>query len=354
MEGEIHPVRPQPVRLLESAGKVHMKSDHHEAARFLAAGNQILISDRYSTGLSVLSHLKKQISRGRQAKTFGMSRKQRASYKKASNLLIAPVENHSIALYKSPQLGWLKRLYPEPDSFYLSFPQLQGLNSSWQWYEKGILYPGLQEKIHPWYGVYFPTRFDHISLLNEWLAQYNGSKHVGADIGTGCGVLAFLMTTHGFKKVYASDLNPNAVISVRESAERLGIGSWVEAFVSDLFQQHKEKADLILFNPPWLPANQPLSYLDRAIYYDKEFFSRFFEEAAGFLKKDGRLVLLFSNMAENQGLRNSHPVKEELCTGNRFREIRKQIRKVEQKSMKTKRRDHRDKEMVELWELALI
>lgn len=354
MEDEIHPVRPQPVRLLESAGKVHMKSDHHEAARSLAAGNQLLITDRYSTGLSVLSHLKKQLSRGRQAKTFGMSRKQRASYKKASNLLIAPVENHSIALYKSPQSGWLKRLYPEPDSFYLSFPQIQGLNSSWQWYEKGIRYPGLQENIHPWYGVYFPTRFDHLNLLNDWLAQYDGSKRVGVDIGTGCGVLAFLMAAHGFQKVHASDLNPNAVISVRESVERLGIGSKVEAFVSDFFQEHKEKADLILFNPPWLPANHSLSYLDRAIYYEKELFSRFFKEAAGFLERDGRLVLLFSNMAENQGLSNTHPVREELNSGKRFREIRKLTGSVDQKSPKTKRRDHRAEEVVELWELALI
>ena len=354
MDGEITPVRQEPVTLLESAGKVHMKSDHHEAARSLAAGNQLLITDRYSTGLSVLSHLKKQLSRGRQAKTFGMSRKQRASYKKASSLLIAPVENHSIALYKSPQSGWLKVLYPEPDPFYLSFPQIQGLNSSWQWYEKGIHYPGLQDKIHPWYGVYFPTRFDHIRLLNDWLAEYKGTPGVGADIGTGCGVLAFLMAAHGFEKIYASDLNPNAVISVRESVKRLGIDSRVESFVSDLFKEHREKADLILFNPPWLPANHTLSYLDRAIYYEKEFFSRFFEEAAGFLKRDGRLVLLFSNMAVNQGLSNSHPVREELDTGNRFAEIRKLTGNVAQKSAKTKRRDHREEEVVELWELALI
>ncbi|TVQ65019.1 MAG: methyltransferase type 11 [Balneolaceae bacterium] len=354
MKDELIPHRPDPLQLPESAGKVHMKSDYHEAAISLADGNPLLISDRYSTGLSVLAKLKKLISRGKQARTFGMSRKQRAHYKKASNLLLAPVENHQIALYKSPESGWLEKLYPDLDQFYLSFPQLQGLNSSWQWYQKGIQYPGLDTKIHPWYGVYFPTRFDHLSLFNEWLSEYEGAKEIGADIGTGCGVLGFLLAGNGFQKVFASDLNPNAVISVRESAGRLGYDSVLEPLVSDFFKGHTQKADLILFNPPWLPALHSLSHLDRAIYYEKGFFETFFRQAEPFLKKEGRLVVLFSNMAERQGLSSAHPVRDELLTGNRFKKISELRKPVASKSEKTKRRDHRGDEVVELWELALI
>jgi len=68
----------------------------------------------------------------------------------------------------------------------------------------------------------------------------------------------------------------------------------------------------------------------------------------------GRLVLLFSNLAESAGLSDLHPVKKELTEQHRFKKIRLLKRKVKQSSKKTKRRDHRKNEFVELWELEKI
>ncbi|MEP1488725.1 MAG: hypothetical protein ABJK28_09885 [Algibacter sp.] len=99
---------------------------------------------------------------------------------------------------KSPFIGWLEKLYPEITDFLLPFPHVQGLNSAWQWYQNGISIPVLRNKIHPYYGTYFPTRFDHLILFDNWLNRYNGPKKSAIEVGIGSGVLSFQMIKHGF------------------------------------------------------------------------------------------------------------------------------------------------------------
>ncbi|WP_205727987.1 hypothetical protein [Flammeovirga pectinis] len=58
----------------------------------------------------------------------------------------------------------------------MALHDVQGLNSAWQWNKKGIVLPVLRNKVHPYYGVYFPTRFDHLILFDNWLKRYEGPK----------------------------------------------------------------------------------------------------------------------------------------------------------------------------------
>lgn len=353
-ENQITPNRPEPIELTQEPDKVTKKSDYVSVVKSLLEGNNLLVADRYSTGMAIMAELKKQVFRGKKKSDFTAYRESRSRFYRASNHLLVPIKKNKISLKKAPEPGWLEKLYPDKEDFYLTFPQFQGLNSSWQWYLNGIKYPGLKEKIHPYYGTYFPTRFDHLQLFDKWLKKYPGPKSSAIDIGTGCGVLAFQMLNRGFETVYASDINPNALISVAEHARTLDLENRIHLMLSDLFETHKQNSDLVVFNPPWLPANKDIEGLDNAIYYEPGLFDRFFDQAGDYMNEMGRLILLFSNLAESAGVSDFHPVKIELAEQQRFKKIRLLKRKVKQSSKKTKRRDHRKNEFVELWELEKI
>ena len=113
------------------------------------------------------------------------------------------------------------------------------------------------------------------------------------------------------------------------------------------------KADIIVFNPPWLLAKHTLEEgIDKAMYYEEELFSRFFEQSLKHLSPDGKVVLLFSNLAELTDKESTHPIIEELQKNNRFRKELHLRRDVRASSRRTKRRDSRENEKVELWVLT--
>ena len=256
---------------------------------------------------------------------------------------------------KSPSIGWLERLYANNNHFYLTFPQIQGLNSAWQWYENGISIPGLRNKIHPYYGTYFPTRFEHLGVFDNWLKRYKGQKKTAIDIGVGCGVLSFQMVQHNFQKVYATDINPNAIVGLREFMGSTKLSRKIELDLGYLFGKWEQQAELIVFNPPWLPANDKLGIIDHAIYYNKTLFPEFFAAAKERLLPEGKLVLFFSNLAQITNVTAKHPIEMELAQGGRF-QLEKCFKKsVKAASSKTKRDQHwRAAEVVELWVLTNI
>lgn len=350
------PEKPEPILLKHKPKTVVKNSDMEQASDWLLDGKYVLVEDEYSTGLALLSELKKRVF-GKQLKgNFKKYRDQRSAYYFTSNNLLSVVRGGEIGLAKAPEIGWLEKFYPESDEFYLSFPQIQGLNSSWQWYINGIQYPVFKEKLHPYYGIYFPTRFDHLLLFESWMKQQKEDIDTAIDIGTGCGILSFQMINHGVKKVIATDINPNAIISVRQDIDRIEKVELAQLITihSDLFQQVDIQADLIVFNPPWLPARKEVEGMDDAIYYKPGLFERFFSEAYDHLKKDARVVILFSNLALVEGIESEHPVISELALNNRFKKVNLIKRKSAKKSKKTKRRDNRKNEYVELWELRRV
>ncbi|REL38987.1 class I SAM-dependent methyltransferase [Rhodohalobacter sp. SW132] len=349
-----NPDRPEPVKPGEEPFTVTGSTSPDAVAEKLLQGNYVLIGDKFSSGLKFLSELKKQVFGGADKKDFLAYREKRSQYHLASNRLLVPIRQNKIDLEKAPGIGWLKKLYPDIDDFLLPFPQVQGLNSSWQWYQKGIKYPVLENKLYPYYGTYFPTRFDHLYLFDYWLKKYAGSKSTALDIGTGCGVLAFKLLDRGFETVYATDINQNAITSVRDDAKRVGVEDRLKAWQSDLFQRIRQKTDLIVFNPPWLPGQKETGGLDTAIYYKPILFERFFDEARHHINDDGRIVFLFSNVARITEIEQEHPVESELSKNSRYIKVKLIKRKADRPSSKTKRRDNREGEYVELWELKLV
>ena len=67
---------------------------------------------------------------------------------------------------------------------------------------------------------------------------------------------------------------------------------------------------------------------------------------------DLKIVILFSNQIELANEESTHPIVEELQKNNRFRKELHLKRDVRASSRRTKRRDSKDNEKVELWVLA--
>ncbi|MDA3952017.1 MAG: methyltransferase [Bacteroidales bacterium] len=346
--------RPEPITSNIDVVPYKRRMDPQIAIEALVDGYHVLIVDFYSSGLTILSELKNYLKNKYTDQSFREQRDFRSEFRELSHRLLLLVNNNKLVVRKAPEIGWLKTLYPELNEFLLPFPQVQGLNSSWQWYEKGISIPGLEKKIHPFFGTYFPTRFEHLKLFENWLKQYKGDKKSAIDIGIGSGVLSLQMLKHGFEKVYGTDTNPNAIIGLNESLNKNKLNSKIDLLHGDLFANCNVKTELIVFNPPWIPASHDLEGIDKAIYYDYDLFPRFFSEAEKHLKPNGRIVLLFSNLAQITKVGENHPIEEELSKGGRFQKELFIQKKVDQASKNTRRNQNwRSSELVELWVLKI-
>lgn len=345
--------KPEPILSGKQLESFDRTTDVKLTIKLLEAGNPILITAFYSNGLLLLKELQMHLKRKLPNKSYQEQREYRSGYRKMSNLVLIEIVNHKLKVKKSPSIGWLEKLYPEISDFLLPFPQVQGLNSAWQWYQNGISIPVLRNKIHPYYGTYFPTRFDHLILFDNWLKHYKGAKKSAIDVGIGSGILSFQMIKYGFQKVFGTDTNPNAIVGLKEFMADTKLSRKIELDFGHLFGKWTKQTELIVFNPPWLPESHSLDGNDEAIYYNENLFPDFFAESKKRVLPEGKLVLLFSNLAQITNVTKEHPIEKELDEGDRFQLERCFKKKVKPASEKTKRDQYwRSSEEVELWVLT--
>lgn len=350
---DINTHKPEPILPGEQLELFSRNADVKRTIKVLESGKPVLITEFYSNGMSLLKELQIYLKKKLPGKSFQEQRKYRSEFRKLSNLILIEIVDHKLTVKKSPSIGWLEKLYPETNDFLLPFPKVQGLNSAWQWFQNGISIPVLRNKIHPYYGVYFPTRFDHLILFDNWLKRYEGAKKSAIDVGVGSGVLSFQMIKHGFQKVFGTDTNPNAIVGLTESMGDTKLSRKIELDFGNLFGKWEKQTELIVFNPPWLPGSHDLDKNDEAIYYNKNLFSDFFKEAKKRLLPEGKLVIIFSNLAQITNVTMDHPIEQELAEGGRFQLEKCLTRAVKVASEKTSRDQHwRGSEAVELWVLT--
>lgn len=345
--------KPEPIISEKELELFHSTSDVKLTIKTLEAGEPVLITELYSNGLLLLKALQAHLSRKIDNSTFKGQRKHRSEFHKLSNLILIEIVDHKLAVKKAPSIGWFEKLYPDTSKFLLSFPQVQGLNSAWQWYTNGISIPVLRNKLHPYYGTYFPTRFDHLGVFDQWLKRYEGPKKTAIDVGCGSGVLSFQMIQYGFQKVFGTDTNPNAIFGLTEFMKDTKLSRKIELDNASLFGKFEKQTELIVFNPPWLPESSKLKGIDKAIYYNEDLFPDFFAGAKERLLPDGKLVLLFSNLAQITNVTKEHPIEKEIAEGGRFQLERTFTKSVKAASNKTNRDpEWRSNEKVELWVLT--
>jgi methylase of polypeptide subunit release factors len=192
----------------------------------------------------------------------------------------------------------------------LPLRDLLGMVGAHEWRRKGVDVPALGARLHPRYGVFAPVRGEHVDLVAEAVRRWPVAGKRALDVGTGTGVLAFVLAKGG-ADVTATDLSAAALASAGEDAARLGLQgriAWVQA---DLFPDRP--FDLVVCNPPWVPG-EAVTPLDQAVYDPGgAFLARLLELLPAHLSPGGEAWLVLSDLAERIGLRAPGEVDAQLA-----------------------------------------
>jgi len=140
---------------------------------------------------------------------------------------------------------------------------------------------------------------------DTYLLLKNAKKYAKGDVlemGTGIGLIAIEAGRYA-KNVLAVDINTKAIAAAKKNAK--GIPN-IKFRTSNLFSKFKktEKFDLMIFNPPYLPApNLPEEQFAKDIALDGgrhgyEILGKFLDTAVPFLKKDGKILVIFSKLTK--------------------------------------------------------
>lgn len=180
----------------------------------------------------------------------------------------------------------------------VSLTELLGVIGAHQWRTKGVDVPALGARIHPHYGVFSPVRGEYVDLVaNTQLPR----AHTAFDLGTGTGVLAAVLARRGVGHIVATDINPRARACARDNIRRLHLTDRITVTGPALYPEGR--ADLIVCNPPWLPA-RPNSPLEQGIYDPgSTMLHTFLTGLTTHLTPDGEAWLILSDLAEHLGLR---------------------------------------------------
>ncbi|ALF59763.1 methyltransferase [Psychrobacter urativorans] len=308
------------------------KTSADEAYRLACAGTSMLWQGDFQNARQLLQALTRRIERSEQRK---MSKAANKLSKAAESEFDTKLENakeipnlfHQQRQAQAQRSRLLSRLLLELDAGYvsqlrrapdvsaactaafgkldepclISFRDLQGALGAAGWRAKGVPITNLGLSIFPHYGVFAPTRHEYVQLLLD--APLPNKHEVAFDIGTGTGLLAIILAQRGVKQIIATDLNPRALACARENFERLALSS-VQLQQADLYPTEVPLANLIVCNPPWLPA-KPTSPLEYAVYDANSAMLRgVLQGVKQHLAEQGEVWLILSDLAEHLQLRS--------------------------------------------------
>lgn len=304
------------------------KTTADDAYRLACEGTSLLWRGDFHNARQLLQALGRRIDRTNERSELRKIKK--AANKSAANKSVVPKEIPNLfhqqrqlqaqrsrilsRLLLELDVGYISKLRRAPDmsaactaafgeldeSCVLSFRDLQGALGTAQWREKGVPIEPLKLSVFPHYGVFAPTRHEYVQLLLD--APLPDACDIAYDIGTGTGLLAIILAQRGVKQVIATDLNPRALACASDNFTRLEFSS-IQLQQADLYPTDAPLADLIVCNPPWLPA-KPSSPLEYAVYDPNSKMLRgLLQGAKQHLAAHGELWLILSDLAEHLQLR---------------------------------------------------
>ncbi len=219
-------------------------------------------------------------------------------------LLIEVAVGYHVNLRRAPDIkAACEHAYGKStQSFVVSLREILGLVGAYEWSKNGVEISVINNKIHPSYGVFSPIRGEYLNLVDT--APLPNPCNLAFDIGTGTGVLAAILANRGVKQVVATDNSQRALDCAQKNINQLEMKNTVTVVNADLFPGNEDsKADLIVCNPPWLPA-RPSSVLESAIYDENsKMLKGFLSGLKTYLSDSGEGWLILSDFAEHLGLR---------------------------------------------------
>ncbi len=121
------------------------------------------------------------------------------------------------------------------------------------------------------------------------------------DMGTGTGILA-IEASQTADFVIGVDINKKALILAEKNAHNIQNIKFVYSNLFSYFKKNPMKFNLIIFNPPYLPAmkgeEKEVAQAVAGGKHGYELLEKFFEDAADFLKPHGRVLILFSSRTQ--------------------------------------------------------
>lgn len=149
-----------------------------------------------------------------------------------------------------------------------------------------------------WDNVYEPAEDSFLFAENLNVQE----AEIVLDVGTGCGILGILAAEKA-SFVLSVDVNPYAIRCAKENSKLNNLQSKIFFVQGDLFAPLSEsyKFDLVLFNAPYLPAeeNETESWIGRAWAggaSGRKVIDRFIVETPKHLKQKGRVLLMQSSL----------------------------------------------------------
>jgi SAM-dependent methyltransferase len=273
-------------------------------------------------------------------------------------LLVLLEDDYTLALRRAPDVrqACLEAYGPPTGPTAVSLTELLGVIGAHQWRLKGVDVPALGTRIHPHYGVFAPVRGEYVNLVAQTplppSIRHRPSAGTAFDLGTGTGVLAAVLAHRGIRRVVATDISPRALACARENVHRLALTDRIEVSGTCLFPEGC--ADLVVCNPPWLPA-RPTSSVEQGVYDpDGTMLHGFLTGLPAHLRPGGEGWLILSDLAEHLGLRT----RRDLLAAFRAARLRV-VDKVDTKPRHPRSRDTTDPlhparraETTSLWRLS--
>jgi release factor glutamine methyltransferase len=155
--------------------------------------------------------------------------------------------------------------------------------------------------------IYQPVE-DSYLLVNELKKHLkNKNKKTSIlDMGSGSGIQAQTCKDLGFTNIITADINQEVI----EHLKKQGL----KTIQTDLFSNinKKQKFDLIIFNPPYLPEDkrepEDSKLVTTAGKKGYEIIIKFLKQAKLHLNKKGKIFLLFSSLSKPNIIKNKTKV----------------------------------------------
>ena len=308
--GQTHSARWRSESAMPAPKRVVIADDSTSADvawRLACEGTALLWRGDFQNARQLLQAIARRIDRNKPKAAssprdaFNLVRQAQSQRSRTLAMLLLPFElDHQLNLRRAPDVRHAcEEAYGHASEPYIApLRELLGLIGAHEWRKNGVTVDALSAKIHPHYGVFAPVRGEYVGLVKSTPLP---PTTIAFDIGTGTGVLAAVLAQRGVPRVIGTDQDPRALACARENIERLGLTQQVDIIEADLFPAGR--ADLIICNPPWLPA-RPSSPIEYAVYDpDSRMLKGFLSGLRAHLNPAGEAWLILSDLAEHLGLR---------------------------------------------------